>query len=274
MYQLGWFSTGRGEGSRGLLRAVQESIRSDELRAKIEFVFCSRESGQTEATDRYLRMVADYGIPLVSLSYRNFKAGRSDTDEHGELAPWRLQYDQDIITHLKAFHPDLCVLAGYMLIVGPEMCARYKMINLHPATPGGPAGTWQEVIWKLIEEQADSTGVKMHVVIPELDEGPTATYCTFPIKGKPFEPYWEEIKSKPVAQIKEEQGENNPLFKLIRQYGYVRELPLIVATLKAFSEGKVSVTDDRQIVDTHGNPSNGYDLTAEIDARIKERLPG
>ena len=51
MYRLGWFSTGRGEGSRGLLKTVQDTIVSGDLEAQIEFVFCSREYGETEATD-------------------------------------------------------------------------------------------------------------------------------------------------------------------------------------------------------------------------------
>jgi len=72
---------------------------------------------------------------------------------------------------------DLCVLAGYMLIVGPEMCTRFNMINLHPAAPGGPTGTWQDVIWQLIKQRARETGVMMHLVTPELDRGPVVSYC-------------------------------------------------------------------------------------------------
>jgi phosphoribosylglycinamide formyltransferase-1 len=270
MYKIGWFSTGKGEGSKGLLRTAQESIETGELKAKIEFVFCSRERGQTEATDRYLKTVEDYGIPLVSFSYGRFKAGRPDTDESGELAPWRLDYDREAMARLKGFSPDLCILAGYMLIVGPEMCRKYSMINLHPAAPGGPTGTWQEVIWKLIEGKADSTGVMMHLVIPELDKGPAATYCIFPIRGKPFDRYWDEIKGQPVEKIKKEQGKDNPLFKLIRQYGYARELPLLTATLKAFSQGKVIITGDKRIADSTGRSLDGYDLTAEIDEAVKD----
>ncbi|GAH59253.1 unnamed protein product, partial [marine sediment metagenome] len=41
---------------------------------------------------------------------------------------------------------------------------RYNMVNLHPAAPGGPTGTWQEVIWQLIENKAEETGVMMHLV--------------------------------------------------------------------------------------------------------------
>ena len=60
-YKIGWFSTGRGAGSRGLLKTAQDSINAGELDAEIEFVFCSRDYGETEATDGYLDMVKGYG---------------------------------------------------------------------------------------------------------------------------------------------------------------------------------------------------------------------
>ncbi|MFH1650728.1 MAG: formyltransferase family protein [Chloroflexota bacterium] len=273
MFRLGWFSTGRGEGSKGLLRTVQESIRRGELDARIEFVFCSREKGQTGATDRYLEMVEDYGIPLVTFSYRDFKKGRPDTDESGNLAPWRLDYDREAMARLEKFRMDMGVLAGYMLIVGPEMCRQYPLLNLHPAAPGGPAGTWQEVIWQLIESGANRTGVKMHLAIPELDEGPTATYCTFSIRGEPFDRYRAEIEGQPVSELKDKYGEDLPLFRLIRQYGYLRELPLVVATIRAFSQGMVKITADRRIADAAGRPIAGYDLSREIDAQVRNQLP-
>ncbi|MFC1915733.1 phosphoribosylglycinamide formyltransferase [Chloroflexota bacterium] len=270
MYQLGWFSTGRGKGSRGLLKVVQDSINSGEIDAEIAFVFCSREHGETEATDIFLKMIEDYHIPLITFSYQKFKSrtGTTSTDQGKSLPSWRLDYDREVMARLQSFNPDLCVLAGYMLIVGPEMCQQYDMLNLHPAAPAGPAGTWQEVIWQLIECQAEETGAMMHLVTPELDKGPVVTYCTFPIRGEPFDKHWEEIKGHPVQQIKREQGEDNALFKLIRQYGVVRELPLVVATIKAFSQGKVKITADKQVVDAEGKPIRGYNLTDEIDKKV------
>ena len=126
MYQLGWFSTGRGDGSKGLLKAAQDRISSGELNANIEFVFCSRERGETEATDRYLDMVTDYGIPLVSLSYQRYRSmrGMPNPDPLEPLPSWRLDYDREVIKRLGDFKPDLCVLAGFMLIVGPEVCRK------------------------------------------------------------------------------------------------------------------------------------------------------
>ena len=274
-YKIGWFSTGRGAGSKGLLKAVQDAIIAGELDARIEFVFCSRDYGETEATDEYLKMVEGYGLPLVCFSYQMYQAvvGMPNPDPGRPLPAWRLDYDREVMKRLEPFHPDLCVLAGFMLITGPEMCRTYDIINLHPAAPDGPAGTWQQVIWKLIETGATRQGVKIHVAIPELDAGPTATYCTFSIRGKGFDPLWVEIKGQSVAEIKKAPGEENPLFKAIRRHGYVRELPLIVATIRAFSQGRVRITKDRQVVDAAGRSIQGYDLTAEIDAVVKDKLP-
>ena len=113
----------------------------------------------------------------------------------------------------------------------------------------------------------------MHLATPELDEGPPATYCTFSIRGKPFDSYWAKIKGKSIEQIKKSQGEENPLFQHIREYGYVRELPLVVSTVKAFSQGKVKITADKQVVDTEGKLIEGYNLTEEINEKVKGVLP-
>jgi len=269
MYKLGWFSTGRDKAARDLLEAVQSSIKLNEIKARIAFVFSSREPGESEESDSFLRLVKDYHIPLVCFSYQKFKEGVSSTIEGGALPLWRLDYDREVMNRLQRFQSDLCVLAGYMLIVGKEMCQRYNMVNLHPAAPGGPAGTWQEVIWQLIDNKAEKTGVMMHLVTPELDKGPPVAYCTFSIRGKPFDKYWDEIRGEPLGEIKKRQGENNRLFRLIREQGLAREFPLIISTLKAFSQGKIKISPDKRVVDAEGRPINGYNLTDEINELVK-----
>jgi len=269
MYKIGWFSTGRDEAARDLLQVVNNSIEQGEIKAEIAFVFSNREPGEAKESDLFLELVKSYHVPLICFSYHKFKAGQgvSITDEAGALPRWRLDYDREVMNRLQGFRPDLCVLAGYMLIVGKEMCQRYNMINLHPAAPGGPKGTWQEVIWQLIENNARETGVMMHLVTPELDMGPPVAYCTFPIRGEPFDSYWQETEGQPVEKIKK-QGEGNPLFQLIRQHGLAREFPLIIATLKTFSQGKVKIMAGR-VVDLEGKPIMGYNLTNEIDKVVK-----
>jgi phosphoribosylglycinamide formyltransferase-1 len=273
-YKVGWFSTGRGPGSKAMLKAANDAIVAGELDAEIEFVFCAREHGETEPTDRYLDMVKEYGIPLVSFSYQKYRAmrGMPNPDLSQPLPQWRIDYDTEVLKRLEKFQPDLVLLAGLMIVASPLMCAKYEIINLHPAAPGGPAGTWQQVIWKLIEAKAEIQGIKMHVAIPELDMGPTATYCTFLIRGQAFDKYWEEIRGRTVEQIKAEQGVENMLFKTIRAHGAVREMPLVIATLRVFSEGKIKITEDRQVVDAAGNIIKGYDLTREIDEAVRGKI--
>jgi len=271
MYQLGWFSTGRDKAARDLLQVVSSSIKQGEVEAEIAFVFSNREPGESQESDLFFKLVEDHHIPLICFSYQRFKAsqGVPITGQAGTLPLWRLDYDREVMNRLQDFHPDLCVLAGYMLIAGREMCQRYDMINLHPATPGGPTGTWQEVIWQLIDNKAQETGVMMHLVTPELDKGPPVTYCTFPIRGESFDRYWDEIERHPLSEVKKGNGENNPLFKLIRQHELAREFPLIISTLKAFSQGKIKIRAGKKVIDSEGRPINGYNLTDEINGQIK-----
>ena len=268
MYRIGWFSTGRDEAARDLLTAAVEAIQKGEIKAKIDFIFCSREPGESPESDSFIKQVRSYGLPLVCYSYQKFKAARqADTSASGGFPGWRLTYDREVMDRLKDFNPDLCVLAGYMLIVGPEMCTRYNMINLHPAAPGGPTGTWQEVIWQLIEQKAERTGVMMHLVTPELDRGPVVSYCIFGIRGGRFDALWQKVDGKSIPDMKKTEGERNALFKLIREEGLKREFPLIITTIKAFSEGKVRVATGK-VLDARGKIIPGYDLSSEIDTQV------
>lgn len=273
-YRLGWFSTGRDKAARELLMVVRDNIRRDELKAEIAFVFCNREPGESKESDLFLKLVESYGLSLDYLSSKKFlppEGIKPSSDPASD--PWRLKYDREVMKRIERFHPDLCVLAGHMLIVGKEMCQRHSMVNLHPAAPGGPQGTWQEVIWQLIEKRDTETGVMMHLVIPELDKGPPATYCTFFIRGEPFDRYWQEIEGKPLEEVKRQEGENNALFKEIRKHGLVREFPLIIATLKAFSERRVQIDLEReQVVDAQGQPISGYNLSLGIDDLVEDNL--
>lgn len=274
MYSIGWFSTAKGSGSRNLLTAVQESISSGEINARISFVFISREPEESAETDKFIELANSYNIPVVCYSYKRYRQEhRHSTDDLEGFPEWRTGYDRDVMQLLSKFpKTDINILAGYMLIVGPEMCRHFDMINLHPAAPDGPAGTWQDVIWQLIDAQASSSGVMMHLVTPELDKGPVVSYCRFAIKhANNFDVYWREIEGYCSREIQASEGEGNRLFREIRRHGAVRELPLIVSTVKAFSERRISVRNGN-IYDADGNLSPGYDLSDRIDRLVKAEL--
>jgi phosphoribosylglycinamide formyltransferase-1 len=253
---IGWFSTGRDKAARQLLQTVQRAIDRGYINGKINFVFSNREPGETNQSDMFFDLVRTYRIPLVCLSHKTFiTAKEEDPAVNNE---WRIKYDREASGEIEAFACDVCVLAGYMLIVSEELCQKYDMINLHPAPPGGPKGSWQEVIWTLIQNKADTAGAMMHIVTPELDKGPVITYCLFSIKVEPFAQYWRK-------------NDRNTLFQLIRQHELAREFPLITLTLQSLSRGEVSVKGHK-VIDSQGKPISGYDLTQRVDQEAQKIL--
>ena len=257
MLNIGWFSTGRDEAARQLLQAVQDKNYSGDINGNISFVYSNREPGESKESDLFFELVRSYNIPLACLSHKKFKTAKEEEDL-GIKKEWRINYDREVHKKIEPFAPDLCVLAGYMLIVSEELCQKYDMINLHPAPPGGPTGSWQEVIWALIQNKAETAGAMIHLVTPELDRGPAVSYCLFSIKGEPFAEYWQK-------------DNKDILFRLIRQHELAREFPLIILTLQALSRGEVGIKD-RRVIDAQGKLISGYNLSGKIDEEVKKKL--
>lgn len=253
LLNIGWFSTGRDEAARQLLQAVQDSIYSGGIQARLAFVFSNREPGESTESDSFFELVHTYGLPLVCLSSRKFKASLEQTEG------WRVKYDREASKRIRGFSSDIVFFAGFMLIIGGELCQEYRIINLHPAVPGGPTGTWQEVIWKLIRDRAKEAGAMIHLVTPELDRGPVISYCSFPIKGDPFLQYWDNSDAQ-------------ALFHLIRQHELAREFPLIILTLRAISQGEISIKGNK-VVDARGRSIGGQNLSMAVDKAAKISIP-
>jgi phosphoribosylglycinamide formyltransferase 1 len=270
---IGWFSTGRGEGSRKLLGAVEGEIASGRLDARIAVVFCNRAPGEDENTDVFLEQARQHGLPLVTLSSRDFRRrlGEKPVRKGDSLPEWRREFDREVMRLLEPYRFQIGVLAGYMLIFGDEFAKRYDLLNLHPAAPGGPKGVWQDVIWQLIETRAERAGIMLHLATPELDEGPPVTFCTYSIRGAQFDNLWGEVENRSLDDIKAAEGETNALFAEIRRNGVAREIPLIVETIRAFADGQVRIRDKR-VVDGSGSPVAAFDLTAEIESAVGRAL--
>jgi folate-dependent phosphoribosylglycinamide formyltransferase PurN len=268
MLRLGWFSTGGGEGSRGFLNLIQGQIETGSLDARIEFVFCNRERGEAEGSDQFFDLVEGYRLPLITLSSRRYRRENGG----GSMRKHRDGFHAAVTRLISDYRPDICVLAGYMLITSPEMCRSLPMINLHPALPGGPAGTWQEVIWKLIEQRAVESGVMAHVATEVVDTGPVLAYCTFPIRGEAFDPLWQVAEGLSKEQLKA-QGEDQPLLRLIRLEGMRRERPLLLETLRAVAGGRLNVSNGH-VHDAGGAPVTGGQCLDEEVERLLEASEG
>ncbi len=269
MLRIGWFSTGRGEGSHGLLKFVQDRLEATGTDAAIEFVFSNREPGEAEGSDEFFRLVGGYGLPLITHSSTKFRRSRG-----GRFSDHRDEYDRQVMKLLADRQPDICVLAGYMLIVGGEMCRAYPLLNLHPALPDGPTGTWQEVVWSLIETRASQTGAMMHLATEEVDRGPVVSYVTVPITGGAFDGHWSALEGEDLEQIKCAEGEGFPLFQLIRKEQYLREPYLVFETIRQLSLGSLSIGGDA-VLDAGGKPlseTSPYGIC--LDRQIEESIGG
>ena len=271
MLRIGWFSTGRGEGSRGLLRFVYERLA--DIDAGIDFVFSNRAPGEAEGSDEYFRLVQQYGLPLITHSSAAFRRRKG-----GRFADHRAEYDSEVQQLLAEYRPDVCVLAGYMLIASGKLCRTYPLLNLHPALPDGPIGTWQEVVWQLIGQRASRTGAMMHLATEVVDRGPVVSCVTVPLNTPELEPYWQELAGRDVAEIKAQQGEDYELFRLIRAAQYRREPYLLLETLRALSRGDITLDSGKvRIAGRSGadpQPFGGLCLNASIEeAMLREGTP-
>lgn len=248
MLKLGWMSTGRGPGSFELLRVTCENIESGRLDARISCVICNRGMGETEQTDRFLNFIRSKGLPLVSESSSRFRRDYAGDD-------WRTAFDRILSSGIERFDVDVIFLAGYMLIVSEFLCTRYSLLNLHPALPDGPKGEWPEVMRELARSGAVRTGAMIHVVTPELDRGPVATYFSFPLTGQPY----DGLRAC---------GDVDALADAIRKQELRREFPLILATLRSLAAGDIVVSGGR-IHNRVGEPlARGLDLSAQVEREL------
>lgn len=250
MLKLGWMSTARGETSLNLLRVVCDDIQSGKLDARISFVLCNREPGEAAQTDLFFEYARSQGLPLICESSRAFR-------QENPGPAWRTKFDQLLASRIESFDVDVFLLAGYMLIVSDLLCTRYVMLNLHPALPDGPKGTWHEVMAELARTDAARTGAMVHIVTPDLDRGPTATYFSFSLETEAF----ASLRST---------GDAEALADGIRKHEVRREFPLIVATLRALADGDMVIADGH-VYDSGGRVlDGGKDLTAEVEQVVNE----
>lgn len=226
---LGWFATSRGQTSLKIFNFIYEAIKNGELNAEIKFVFVNRVLGEGENSDRFIHTVNGYGIPVLTFSSKTFLPELRKEN----VSQWRVEFDAKVIELIKNFPVDIIMLAGYMLILSENLCKKYTVINLHPALPWGPKGTWQEVIEQVIKERHKEHGVMIHIVTEDLDRGPVLTFCRFLIKEYDF--------------------------TKIREEGVKYELPLVKKTLQLLADGKLKV-ENRKVYYENKLLDNGLEI--------------
>jgi phosphoribosylglycinamide formyltransferase-1 len=231
MKWIGWFTTARGPGSFNLLKTMLDNIKSGSIEAKISFVFINREVKGNQFRQKLISMAEDSGIPVILLPSDTFEPELKEKD----LTAWRDAYGRAMREQIAKFPMDFGALAGYMLILDPETCRRYTIINLHPALPDTYKGTWEEIVAKVVENGDERYGATVHLCTPELDRGETLCYDSFRL---------EKIRAKYPAT--DEQ------IKQVRAEELKREAHLLIGAIKMIVDGEI-VINDGKAKDRFGN---------------------
>ena len=236
MLKIGWFSTGNGEGSLGFIKYFLEYIHKNNLDISLEYVFVNREYGEHKGSDNFIDYLKINKINIINLSSKKFKKENFNQPFY----KYRREYDLEVENLISSYDTDLIVMAGYMLILSDILCNKFRFINLHPALPKGPKGTWINVIKYLISNNITESGLNVHVVTNKLDAGKSIGYCNFSYGNskQEWKEYYELSKNSKKINYK-----NLKLFSLIRNQILDREKILLLCVIEEFLKNKHKLED-------------------------------
>jgi phosphoribosylglycinamide formyltransferase-1 len=150
-----------------------------------------------------LRVAADAGVECIVQNPRDYLT--------------RDGYDQTLLGMAMQRQPDLLVCAGFMRVLSADsvLLAQGRMINIHPSLlPRHPGLRTHE---RALAEGDLEHGASVHQVVPEVDAGPLIAQARVPV-------FPGEDASVLAARV------------------LAREHPLLVATVRAFAEGRLTAS--------------------------------
>ncbi|WP_434287320.1 phosphoribosylglycinamide formyltransferase [Celeribacter sp. SCSIO 80788] len=115
-----------------------------------------------------LQKAADMGIPTEVVDHRSFKGDRE-------------AFEEELISTIDAYAPDVLALAGFMRILTPKFITHYagKTLNIHPSLL--PKYKGLHTHQRAIEAGDAEGGCSVHEVTAELDGGPILGQARVPI---------------------------------------------------------------------------------------------
>ncbi len=140
------------------LQAVMDAIDDQTItNTKIEVVISNNKNAYA------LERAAKRGIPNLCISPKDFAD--------------RAEFNRAFLEKLNSYHVDLVVLAGFLVVIPPEMIAEYKnkIINIHPSLIPSFCGTGYyglKVHEGVLERGVKVTGATVHFVDEGTDTGP------------------------------------------------------------------------------------------------------
>ena len=157
--RLGVLISGRGSN----LQALIEATRDGRLDATIAVVISNR------ADAAGLERARRAGIKALCLDHR--------------ASPTRDEHDRAVARELRARDVGLVCLAGYMRLIGTPLLEAFPnaILNIHPSLL--PAFPGVDAPRQALEHGVTVTGVTVHLVTAELDNGPIVIQRTVQVMG-------------------------------------------------------------------------------------------
>ncbi|MEQ8165015.1 MAG: phosphoribosylglycinamide formyltransferase [Alphaproteobacteria bacterium] len=152
------FISGRGSNMRALIDAAA----TDDFPAEIALVI----SNTPDAAG--LEYAAEWDIPTRVLNHRDF-------DERGD-------FDNALHDIVAAAGIELICLAGFMRLLGEEFIQKWpdRIINIHPSLL--PAFRGLNTHERVLSTGVRFTGCTVHLVRPEMDDGPIIGQAVVPVQ--------------------------------------------------------------------------------------------
>ena len=139
------FASGSGSNFEAIVKKLHGDV------CEVALLVCDKSEAYC------LERAENLGIKTLQLTLKDF--------------PSKVEYELEIIKHLKAIDPELIVLAGYMKLVGETLLDEYegKIINIHPSLL--PAFPGLDGIGDAIKYGVKVMGVTVHYVDAGMDTG-------------------------------------------------------------------------------------------------------
>jgi phosphoribosylglycinamide formyltransferase-1 len=149
-----------GNGSN--LQSIIDAIEAKQLDALLAAVISNNP-------DAYgLTRAKNHGIEVHTIDHRRFAS--------------REAFDHVLLDCIQKYDPDYIVLAGFMRILSSAFIQanQNKILNIHPSLLPDYKGL--DTHRRVMENEETVHGVSIHLVTPELDDGPVLMQGRYPIK--------------------------------------------------------------------------------------------
>jgi len=148
-----------GRGSNMI--SIVDAIHSGDLPVTVAAVISNRPDAAG------LTFAQQAGIPTATINHKDFDS--------------RENFDQALASKIDEYSPNLVVLAGFMRILTTEFVEHFagKLVNIHPALL--PKFKGLNTHQRAIDAGEKEHGASVHIVTPELDDGPVVMQARVPV---------------------------------------------------------------------------------------------